>query len=328
MMLPVLDLYPQEYRRFSWRCLDTAGGMSGARIWQGIDGQSPRYALKCWPRDYPVTRLLQIHRWMEHARHTDCCSFVPRVISTLPLQTAVTMHGQVWDMTDWCAGAATFALAPNRSKLAAMMDALARLHRAWEPKTSELQPAPGILRRLRVLQQDLLPIDSDVLSQRATAIVQEYRPLLLKQLAPWSERCLLVQPCHCDPRHDHWLFDGDKLCGLIDFGSAKWDSPAIDVARCLGETAYHDTDLYRYGEECYYHSRGRRDFPESLTRLLAVATTVGAVYAWWEKRRCLQSVSLSNRDGGYPIDLSAVTQRLEVLVTRLENSPVFREVLG
>jgi homoserine kinase type II len=43
-----------------------------------------------------------------------------------------------------------------------------------------------------------------------------------------------VQPCLRDIWHDHVLFTGDEVTGIIDFGAMDIDTPACDVARLLG----------------------------------------------------------------------------------------------
>ena len=43
-----------------------------------------------------------------------------------------------------------------------------------------------------------------------------------------------VQPCGAP--HDHVLFDGDRVTGIIDFAAAKVDHVAADLARLFGES--------------------------------------------------------------------------------------------
>jgi homoserine kinase type II len=38
-----------------------------------------------------------------------------------------------------------------------------------------------------------------------------------------------------DARPDHFLFSGDRLTGLVDFGAMGLESPAADLARLIGE---------------------------------------------------------------------------------------------
>src|SRR6202023_1230336 len=59
------------------------------------------------------------------------------------------------------------------------------------------------------------------------------------------------QPCVCDVWHDHVLFEGDTVSGLIDFGGAKVDSVAVDLARLLGSMAGDDPVLRDAGFGAY-----------------------------------------------------------------------------
>ena len=44
-----------------------------------------------------------------------------------------------------------------------------------------------------------------------------------------------VQPCLRDARPEHFLFEGNRLSGLIDFGAMGFETVAADLARLLGE---------------------------------------------------------------------------------------------
>ena len=46
-----------------------------------------------------------------------------------------------------------------------------------------------------------------------------------------------MQPCLRDIWHDHVLFSGDVVTGIIDFGAIDFDTPATDIARLLGSLA-------------------------------------------------------------------------------------------
>jgi homoserine kinase type II len=59
-------------------------------------------------------------------------------------------------------------------------------------------------------------------------------------LEPWRKREFRLQPCVCDLWHDHVLFTGNQVTGIIDFGSVKIDHVAVDLARLLGSTIGDD----------------------------------------------------------------------------------------
>src|SRR5262249_33508471 len=71
-------------------------------------------------------------------------------------------------------------------------------------------------------------------AQRAWQLLPLRIEAVPEKLAPWVKLPVSLQPCLCDPWHDHILFEGDTLTGLIDYGSVKVDHVAVDLARLLG----------------------------------------------------------------------------------------------
>ena len=60
-----------------------------------------------------------------------------------------------------------------------------------------------------------------------------------------------MQPCLCDPWHDHVLFTGDQVSGVIDYGSVKEDHIAVDLARLLGSLVEDDENAWSIGLKAY-----------------------------------------------------------------------------
>ena len=58
---------------------------------------------------------------------------------------------------------------------------------------------------------------------------------------------MFLQPCLRDARPEHFLFDGDQLSGLVDFGAMAVDSVVGDLARLIGEWLDDDRPAYRLG---------------------------------------------------------------------------------
>jgi Ser/Thr protein kinase RdoA (MazF antagonist) len=71
--------------------------------------------------------------------------------------------------------------------------------------------------------------------RRWMAMARSAVPWLLPALRDASRLHVSLQPCLRDARPEHFLFDGDRLSGLIDFGAMGIDCVATDLARLLGE---------------------------------------------------------------------------------------------
>jgi aminoglycoside phosphotransferase (APT) family kinase protein len=98
-------------------------------------------------------------------------------------------------------------------------------------------------------------------------------------LKPWADRPLTVRPCLCDVWHDHVLFIGDTVTGLIDYGEVKPDHPAVDLARLLGDLVGDDDAKFRLGLDAY-HAAGGPVIDAAFTRLLDRTGVVCAVIHW------------------------------------------------
>jgi Ser/Thr protein kinase RdoA (MazF antagonist) len=64
-----------------------------------------------------------------------------------------------------------------------------------------------------------------------------------------------LQPCLRDIWHDHVLFQGDRVTGIVDLEAMRIDSVAIDVARLLGSLCPTDPSEYKFGLETYQDGR-------------------------------------------------------------------------
>jgi Ser/Thr protein kinase RdoA (MazF antagonist) len=128
-------------------------------------------------------------------------------------------------------------------------------------------------------------------------------------LAAWRDRALPLQPCLCDIWHDHVLFEGDTVSGIIDYGSVKPDHISVDLARLLGSMAGEDMRLRSHGLEAYSRNRTLSPDEEALVTVLDRTGTLVGMCNWllWLYR------------GGKPVDnMEAATARLATLVRRAE----------
>ncbi len=58
---------------------------------------------------------------------------------------------------------------------------------------------------------------------------------LLDPLRLAAGRTIPLQPCLRDARPEHFLFEGDRVTGLVNFGAMGVDCVAGDLARLMGE---------------------------------------------------------------------------------------------
>jgi homoserine kinase type II len=234
--------------------------------------------------------------------------------------TVVVAGGRVWDLTRWMPGAADFHTNPIPVRLASACAALARLHHAWRPAVPARGPCPAVRRRLELLARwrelsasHLAPprqrhaiLDTPV--RRAWQAVAASAERAERSLREADGGPVALQPCLCDVWGGHVLFTGDEVTGVIDYGAAKDDHIAVDLARLLGDLVGDDDDRFAAGLAAYRAVGGALDVPDAFVRLLdRTGVVCGAIN--WLLRLC---------DGGYEHpDPPAVAMRLERLVERV-----------
>ncbi len=260
----ILNLYPPNCHPTRIDPLGSAGGMSGAQFWR-INAPRGTLILRRWPQEHPTPdRLRFIHAVLHHAAQRDI-KILPVPIRATTGESFVYHAGHMWELAPWMPGTADYERAPTVEKLQAAMQALAKFHVAvadFDPnralqfsvgRQAELPPktavpTPSIQRRLSMLQElqsggaeelsssitntiwsDLAPLARQFFAALPTAM-----PRAISQLAPLADVPLPLQPCLRDIWHDHVLFTGDEVTGIIDFGAIGVDTPATDIARLLG----------------------------------------------------------------------------------------------
>ena len=311
----ILAHYPDAVARVEWVPLGNAGGFSGSALWRGQLRGEPLFALKAWPLDFPAVRLEAIHRWMIQARSNGKCPFVPAVVPSTSGRSAVEHADRVWDITSWLPGVADFAVDPSEAKLIASCEALAKLHRAWAPRQERLAPCPGVERRLALLRgfDPNVPILKFVDPQLAELLsaalptLRRHVPLAIAALEPWRTQPGPVQPCLCDVWHDHVLFTGDRVTGIIDYGSMKLDHPAVVLARWLGVAIGEDRERLERGLRAYRQAGGPwNPDAEFVSRLDRTGAVCAAIH--WIRRLSATSA---------PFDGDRVLERVRKVAARL-----------
>jgi Ser/Thr protein kinase RdoA (MazF antagonist) len=242
----VLSRYPALARPNSEPTpLGNAGGFSGASLWRFASGQGT-LALKVWPVEGPDRAgLSRIHDWLSRASNL---GFIPAPIPTLDGSTMVEADGQIWELTPWMPGEADLDRPPAPGRVRAMFTGLATFHARLASTRSEGR-SPGLSARLAELDRLLLGefdalgraigrVPGDPRSSMVRDWIDRARTLTPRLLGPIrsaASRIVPLQPCLRDARPDHFLFQGDRLTGLVDFGAMGRETVAGDLARLLAE---------------------------------------------------------------------------------------------
>ena len=249
--------------------LGSAGGMSGAQFWR-ITAPRGILLLRRWPPEHPPPeRLCFIHAVLRHAAQRGI-AFLPLPFATRDGETFVEHAGYLWELAPFLPGAADYERAPSLEKLRAAMTALAEFHLAVADFViaGDLRvagAAPAVTRRsarlhdlahggidelsgaiTRATWPDLAPLAHQFVAALPRAV-----PRAIAQLEPLAGIRLPLQVCIRDIWHDHVLFTGNEVTGLIDFGAAGIDTPATDIARLLGSLVGDDSAGWQTGLAAY-----------------------------------------------------------------------------
>ncbi len=278
MIREILRRYTPECQPSRIEPLDFAGGMSGAQFWR-ITAPRGTLILRRWPPEHPSPeRLHFIHAVLRHAAQRGVM-LLPLPISTRDGQTFIAHAGHLWELAPWMPGAADYERSPSVDKLCAAMTALAQFHIAtadfptpptplsvgrqaeYLPATSTLvishrlarlhDLADGGIEELSRAITDTTWPELAPLARQFAAILPRAVPRAIGQLEPLTDVSLPLQPCLRDIWHDHVLFTGDDVTGLIDFGAVDIDTPATDIARLLASFAGDDAAAWQTGLAAY-----------------------------------------------------------------------------
>jgi Ser/Thr protein kinase RdoA (MazF antagonist) len=318
----VLGCYPFLRTEAHLIALGNRGGFSGARLWR-VDEPGISFCLRAWPPPgISPERLAWIHRLMRLARDAGL-HFVPAVCSTSLGTTWVEQAERLWDLTSWMPGRADFHQQPAPERLDAACTALAQLHGAWAGISPKKDRCPAIHRRLEAArdwaallrsgwQPDFASTGNDSLrslTERSWSLLHVWAEWVPRALGGWEDRILALQPCLCDIWHDHVLFQGNTVAGIIDYGGLKVDHVAVDLARLLGSMVGEDGALRAAGLRAYKLLRPLSWEEETLVDILDATGTVVGLMNW------IRWLYYEGRSFENP---TTVGQRLADMVGRLE----------
>ena len=310
----VLSRYPSPIASARWTALGSAGGFSGSRIWRGDAADGKSWAIKAHPHGMDAVHLSLVHQWMRTA--SGQLSFVPEIVPARDGRTVVESDGRCWECVSWMPGLADFHSRPTDVKLQAAVQAIAQIHQVWFLVREG--PCPAIQRRYAVLTKwselvqrgwrpQLHATDPIAASaQLAWETLPSLVPRMLAILEPWLNRLVPIQPCIGDVWHDHILFQGDAVSGVIDYAAAKYDHVATDLARLLGSMIPDDSARIEVAIRAYTAIR-----PLPNPELVAILDRSGVVasVANWLRRLYVAEEMVADR--------GAVAKRLDGMVRRM-----------
>ncbi|QGJ70105.1 APH domain-containing protein [Planctomycetales bacterium 10988] len=249
-----------------------AGGFSGAALWR-ISVQENRFCLRRWPKENPTyERLLWIHGVIQ----ITSVEFPNRLAVphlTSDGESFLRFDGSYWELTPWLPGEANFFQHPSEAKLASAMTGLAQFHLASAkilPSSTSRVPKNvasrcGLMRwwldgGLDRLSESLSSLSSRAWPEgkhHAELRLKKVRSLLLQQLnkSESLRQPVPILPCFRDLWHDHLLFEGDQLSGIVDYGAMDVESVASDLSRLLGSLLEDDYSRWREALACYESTR-------------------------------------------------------------------------
>lgn len=254
-------------------------GASGAVVWR-VAAASRSWALRRWP-DVAVgqRRIPKAADLLRGVRRAGV-RFTPEPIPCDGGADFVVLRGGCWELQTWMPGepsrpsgatpaavlrGSVHAFGPegeSRRRFAAAIIALRQFHRAARglgPTATDRSPAL-IDRRQRLRRA--LATDWRIAGEAAVgADCHRMKPLILRiahwlpaaaaialrAVEPVADQRVRLQPVIRDARREHFLFTGARVTGLVDFGAASVDTPAVDLTRLLGDWAGDDAAAWEAG---------------------------------------------------------------------------------
>lgn len=299
-------------------------GFSGAAVFR-VESESGPLCLRRWPPEpMTVRRLAGIHRLLAEV-HRSGLTVIPVPVPTGKGETVVETRGELWQLEPWMPGKADFHDNPSDRRLDEVMTTLARFHiaaREASPDSRSDDCPPTMPERLQILrstQRELPRIEEGLLAERndrfrevASRIAQQFRENSSRiefTLRHASRQTVPVLPCLRDIWHDHLLFTGDDLTGLVDFGAVRVDTVAADLSRLLSSLFPSNSTQCESALSLYEKERPLADTERNLIPVLAESGTLLSGTHWLRARYVDQT----------DFDISRVCERLETIVERLES---------
>ena len=138
-------------------------------------------------------------------------------------------------------------------------------------------------------------------------------PTIAHELKAAAALYVPLQPCLRDVWHDHLLFDGDAVSGIIDPSAARTDSVAADIARLVGSLVGDDRDAWDFALAAYEGVRPLSAEEQMLVTVLDRSGTLLSGMTWlW---RIYLAEAVIPQPERVATRLAQIAARLDLLVT-------------
>jgi Ser/Thr protein kinase RdoA (MazF antagonist) len=283
-------------------------------------------------------RLAGLHRLIAHV-HDLGVTQVAVPIACLDGATFFESQGQIWQLEPWMPGTADFSANPSEPRLHAALLCLAHWHRAaarfvardtetrWFFTTASAQ-SPGLVERFgqiarwtapecAMLRSRLAVLEWKEIEEPAREILDAFvrvAPRVAISLKIGIDAEVPLQPCLRDIWHDHVLFTGDIVTGLVDPHAARSDSVATDLARLLGTLVGDERGRWDSGLAVYQEVRPLSTAELAMIELFDQSGVLLSGMTWLDWI-LLQGRDFRNREGVL-VRLRSIIGRLRILVSR------------
>ena len=308
-------------------------GFSGAIVVRA-KGPVGDFCLRGWPPDaLPERRIRGLHRLLQHIHRQGVgCVSVP--VRSEMNDTLVLRHGRCWQLEPWLPGAADYWSNPSESRLRSAARCLAEWHRAaklFVPRQSEAEwfdcrvqceslAVRERLERVRQLQcggvdrlKSHLPRSNDRPFHRVGRRILQLFPLaahaIESELVAAKHFAFDLQPCLRDIWHDHILFTGDEVTGLIDASACRYENVATDLARLFGSLIEDEFDAWQIAFKEYQRHSSLTTEELALVQTLDRSAVLLAGITWL-RRSVIENEPVANDE--------RVVLRMQTIATRLE----------
>jgi homoserine kinase type II len=166
--------------------------------------------------------------------------------------------------------------------------------------------------RLATIAENLRQPLNQRLDDRASRLLQlipDRATSLMSQVQSAAATSLPLQPAIRDIWHDHVLFTGEEVTGLVDFGALNIDTPLTDIARLVGSLVGDNLPDREQALDAYAQLRPLSADNRRLIDLLDRSGVIVAAINW------LTWLYVERRDMGPP---EPIARRLDEILSRLQ----------